>query len=147
MIHGIALQRGDRYAENVCASIAKAIVKIAISCWRHISLVKSKHQLSNIQGFQMSSTESLKSEVFSEISKLLENKSQKVTDDMPLIGSESVLDSMKLVELCLALEDKAADMGFEFDWTSDAAMSRSRSMFRTAGSLATEFFFQLEAKK
>ena len=36
---------------------------------------------------------------------------------------------MKLVELCLALEDKAVDLGFEFDWTSEAAMSRSRSLF------------------
>jgi acyl carrier protein len=95
----------------------------------------------------MSATQSVKSEVFSEISKLLEKKSLTVADDMPLIGGESVLDSMKLVELCLALEDKAADMGFEFDWTSDAAMSRSRSMFRTAGSLAAEFISQMEAKK
>tara|TARA_A100001388_G_C28751600_1_gene492504 strand:+ start:181 stop:465 length:285 start_codon:yes stop_codon:yes gene_type:complete len=94
----------------------------------------------------MSANESIKFEVFSEISKLLENKSLTVADDMPLIGGESV-DSMKLVELCLALEDKAADMGFEFDWTSDAAMSRSRSMFRTAGSLAAEFISQMEAKK
>jgi hypothetical protein len=54
---------------------------------------------------------------------------------------------MKLVELCLALEDMAAEIGFEFDWTSDTAMSRSRSMFRTAGSLAAEFFSQMEAKK
>jgi hypothetical protein len=66
---------------------------------------------------------------------------------MPLIGSQSVLDSMNLVELCLALEDKATEMGFEFDWTSDAAMSRSRSMFRTAGSLASEFISQMEAQK
>jgi acyl carrier protein len=95
----------------------------------------------------MSSTDSVKSEVFSQISQLLENKSLKVTDNMPLIGGESVLDSMKLVQLCLELEDKAADMGFEFDWTSDAAMSRSRSMFRTAGSLASEFISQMEAKK
>ena len=95
----------------------------------------------------MSSVESLKSEVFSQIAQLLENKSLIVTDDMPLIGGEGVLDSMKLVELCLALEDKAAEIGFEFDWTSDAAMSRSRSMFRTAGSLAAEFFSQMEVKK
>lgn len=95
----------------------------------------------------MSATDSVKSEVFSQISQLLENKSLTVTDDMPLIGGESVLDSMKLVELCLALEDKAADIGFEFDWTSDAAMSRSRSMFRTAGSLASEFISQMETKK
>lgn len=95
----------------------------------------------------MSATDSVKSEVFSQISQLLENKSLTVTDDMLLIGGESVLDSMKLVELCLALEDKAADMGFEFDWTSDAAMSRSSSMFRTAGSLASEFISQMETKK
>lgn len=95
----------------------------------------------------MSSAESVKSEVFNQISQLLENKSQKVNDDMPLIGGESVLDSMKLVELCLALEDSATDKGFEFDWTSDSAMSRSRSMFRTAGSLAAEFIRQMESKK
>ena len=95
----------------------------------------------------MSATESFKAEVFNQISQLLENKSLVVTDDMPLIGGESVLDSMKLVELCLALEDMAAEIGFEFDWTSDAAMSRSRSMFRTAGSLAAEFISQMESKK
>ena len=95
----------------------------------------------------MTSVEYIKSEVFGQISQLLENKLLAVTDDMPLIGGESVLDSMKLVELCLALEDKAADIGFEFDWTSDAAMSRSRSMFRTAASLAAEFISQMEAKK
>jgi acyl carrier protein len=94
----------------------------------------------------MSSIESVKSEVFSQIAQLLESKSLTVTDDMSLIGGEGVLDSMKLVELCLALEDKAAEIGFEFDWTSDAAMSRSRSMFRTAGSLAAEFFSQMDAK-
>ena len=95
----------------------------------------------------MSSADPVKNEVFHQISQLLEDKSLTVTDDMALIGGNSVLDSMKLVELCLALEDKAVDMGFEFDWTSDAAMSRSRSMFRTAGALATEFISQMEVKK
>ena len=95
----------------------------------------------------MTSINSVKTKVFSQISQLLDNKSLKVTDNMPLIGSESVLDSMKLVELCLALEDGATEMGFEFDWTSDAAMSRSRSMFRTAGSLVAEFVSQMEVKR
>ncbi|GAB5991723.1 MULTISPECIES: hypothetical protein [Aeromonas] len=94
----------------------------------------------------MSSVESVKIEVFSQISQQLENSSLIVTDDMPLIGGGSVLDSMKLVGLCLALEDKATEIGFDFDWTSDAAMSRSRSMFRTAGSLAAEFISQMESK-
>jgi acyl carrier protein len=69
-----------------------------------------------------------------------------VTDNMQLIGGESLFDSMKLVELCLALEDIADENGFEFDWTSDAAMSRSRSMFRTVASLTEEFSTQSEAQ-
>jgi hypothetical protein len=92
----------------------------------------------------MSKPDNYKTEVFGAITALLEDKSQVVADDTPLIGGGSVLDSMKLVELCLALEDKAADLGFDFDWTSDAAMSKSRSMFRTAGSLATEFINQMK---
>lgn len=89
----------------------------------------------------------IKSEVFAAIHALLENKTLVVSEDMPLIGSDSLLDSMKLVELCLVLEDKASDLGFEFDWTSDAAMSKSRSMFKTAGFLATEFLSQMDSKK
>ena len=68
-------------------------------------------------------------------------------EDMHLIGREAGLDSMKLVELCLALEDKAVDLGFEFDWTSEAAMSRSRSLFRSVTSLAEEFLAQSEKEK
>ena len=70
-----------------------------------------------------------------------------ITEEMPLIGGDSALDSMKLVELCLVLEDKASDIGFEFDWTSDTAMSRSRSMFRSIKSLAVEFVSQCEAQE
>ena len=95
----------------------------------------------------MSTPINVKTEVFDAIKALLEDKSQVVAEDTPLIGGESRLDSMKLVELCLALEDKAADLGFDFDWTSDVAMSKSRSMFRTAGYLATEFISQMETKK
>lgn len=80
--------------------------------------------------------------VFDAIRALLDNPAQVVDATTPLIGDGRVLDSMKLVELCLALEDLAADQGFEFDWTSETAMSRSRSMFRTAGALAEAFFAQ-----
>jgi acyl carrier protein len=89
----------------------------------------------------------LKQAIFKLIAELLIDKSIIPVDDMPLIGSDTVLDSMKLVELCLALEDTATELGFEFDWTSDSAMSRSRSMFRTAGSLVIEFTSQMELKK
>ena len=89
----------------------------------------------------------IKHDVFQIILNGIEDKTIKVTDDTALIGDGSVLDSMKLVELCLTLEDFAEEKGFEFDWTSEQAMSRSLSMFRTAGSLASEFTNQMDAEK
>ena len=81
--------------------------------------------------------------VISVIANTLESKS-KITEDMQLIGGDSLLDSMKLVEVCVALEDLADEHGFEFDWTSEAAMSKSRSMFRSVAALAEEFAKQSE---
>jgi len=75
------------------------------------------------------------------VSELLEAESP-VNGDTPLIGRSGVLDSMRLVEVCLVLEDKADELGFQFDWTSDATLSQSRSMFRTVASLADEFLRQ-----
>ena len=51
--------------------------------------------------------------VISVITGTLENKT-KVTNDMQLIGGDSLLDSMKLVEVCIKLEDLADKHGFEF---------------------------------
>ena len=85
----------------------------------------------------------IKYDVFQIILNGIEDKTIQVTDDTPLIGDGSILDSMKLVELCLTLEDFAGEKGFEFNWTSDQAMSRLHSIFRTAGSLANEFKDQM----
>ena len=85
-----------------------------------------------------------KETVISVISNAVDGKVE-ITEDMQLIGGESLLDSMKLVEVCLALEDLADEHGFEFDWTSEAAMSKSRSMFRNVAALAEEFANQSEA--
>ena len=87
----------------------------------------------------------VRDEVFARIQRLLADPSLQTTDDLPLLGS-GALTSMKLVELCLSLEDLARDGGFEFDWTSEAAMSKARSMFRSAGSLADEFIAQMDAR-
>ena len=69
-----------------------------------------------------------------------------ITDETPLIGYNSLLDSMKLVELCLALEDKSEENEFEFDWTSEETLSKSKSIFRSISSLATEFSNQSNKK-
>ena len=89
-------------------------------------------------------TEQAKKIVITAINDALKNKA-KITEDMQLIGGESLLDSMKLVEVCVALEDLADEHGFEFDWTSESAMSKSQSMFRTVAALAEEFSNQSEA--
>ena len=87
--------------------------------------------------------EQAKEIVISAINDALEGK-VKITEEMQLIGGESLLDSMKLIEVCLALEDLADKHGFEFDWTSEAAMSKSRSMFRNVAALVEEFAAQSE---
>ena len=62
-----------------------------------------------------------------------------VTRETALVGVQRVLKSRDLVEICLSLEDLAEEIGFDFDWTSHAAMSQSRSIFRTVGSLVEHF--------
>ena len=86
----------------------------------------------------------IRARVLSTIQSRVDDAAVTVEDQTPLIGDGSILDSLKLVDVCLALEDLASELDFEFDWTSEAAMSRSRSMFRTAGSLADAFVKQME---
>lgn len=76
--------------------------------------------------------------VIKELKPLILNESVQIDENTKLIGSGGVIDSLALVELCLRLEDAASINGFEFDWTSSNAMSRSTSVFRTVGSLAEE---------
>lgn len=87
--------------------------------------------------------EKAKEIVISAIQSALEGTTE-ISENMQLIGGESLLDSMKLVEVCLLLEDLAEENGFEFDWTSEAAMSKSRGMFRSVAALAEEFSNQSE---
>jgi hypothetical protein len=69
-----------------------------------------------------------------------------VAADTPLLGEDGLLDSMNLVRLCLELEEAAEQRGFEFDWTSDSVLSRSRSFLRDIRSLVTEFEAQKAAQ-
>lgn len=88
--------------------------------------------------------EQAKEIVLSVVGNAMEGKAD-ITENLQLIGDQTLLDSMKLVEVCLTLEDLADEYGFEFDWTSEAAMSKSRSIFRSVAALAEEFANQSEA--
>lgn len=79
----------------------------------------------------------MKEHVISEVIAVTKGRHD-VNIDTELVGSNRILDSLDLVELCLRLEDYAQANGFEFDWSSEEAMSRSRSMFRTVGALVDE---------
>ena len=60
-----------------------------------------------------------------------------VSETTPLIGAGTVLNSRGLVELLVALEEFSEEkLHVHFDWTSDSAMSTSRSVYRTIASLA-----------
>ena len=80
--------------------------------------------------------------VFKEIQNVSEDKRAIVDKTTPLIGGEGTIDSVDLVDMCLELEDFAVELGFEFDWASEKAMSATNSIFKDAGSLSKEFIRQ-----
>jgi len=88
----------------------------------------------------------VKKKIISLIEGLLEGNTEEITGDTQLVGGNTMLDSMKLVEVCLELEDLAEENGFEFDWTSETAMSKSRGMFRTIDALTNEFVNQMRSE-
>jgi hypothetical protein len=72
-----------------------------------------------------------------EIVARIEELNKSVAVDTPLVGEKAVLKSRDLVEVLLSVEEYAEErLGVAFDWSSDAAMSQRRSIFRTPRSLA-----------
>lgn len=81
--------------------------------------------------------ESIRNRVRGKLAEVSGLELSQVNDETRLIGSNAVVESQGLVELLLAMEDFAEDeLATSFDWSSDSAMSRSRSLFRTVGTLA-----------
>jgi len=60
-----------------------------------------------------------------------------------LVGGKSMIDSMNLVQICISLEERSQKDGFEFDWTSEKAMSELNSIFRTPETLTKEYNRQM----
>ena len=75
--------------------------------------------------------------IIDEVSMLVGDATSQINNATPLIGANRAVDSADLVVLLLAVEDYARDnLGFQWDWTSDSAMSEARSVLRNIGSLA-----------
>ncbi len=92
-----------------------------------------------------------KTEIVSEIKNmvtvLVDDNSITVNEEAALVGSNGIIDSLDLVDLCVKLEDLASELGFEFEWTSELAMSKSRGIFRSIENLGGEFYQQMQDKK
>jgi len=81
------------------------------------------------------------------LKEILEEQPSELTEESTLIGGNTSIDSMSLVQLCLKLEESAIDNGFVFDWTSEKAMSSMNSVFRTPRSISDEFNSQMNRAK
>jgi hypothetical protein len=88
----------------------------------------------------------LEAQVYAALRDLTEGKNIAIGSESPLVGEGSMLDARMLIELCLMLEDLASDVGFQFDWSSEAAAPRPNGMFRNVGSLAAAFVRQASRK-
>jgi acyl carrier protein len=72
---------------------------------------------------------------------------EKANKDTVLFGRESVLDSMGLVNVIIDIESKFLDEGYEISLTSEKAMSRRQSPFRTISTLADFIEEQITSKE
>ena len=95
----------------------------------------------------MKTEEEIRKQIINKVSSKINSTKGQVTDATALIGEGSEMDSMKLVELCLDLEDMATKLNFEFDWTSEKAMSKLGSIFMNVETISTEFIKQYKNKK
>ena len=67
--------------------------------------------------------------------------------DTTLLDSNAPIQSRELVELLLIVEEHMEEkFNVEFDWTSDSAMSLTRSIFKNIGSLANHLCQLLNSK-
>ena len=61
-----------------------------------------------------------------------------------LFGKDSILDSMGLVNIIIDIESRFLDEDIEISLTSEKAMSRRKSPFRTVNTLADYIVDQIE---
>ena len=69
---------------------------------------------------------------------------KKITEKTVLFGNESILDSMGLVNVIIDIESRFLDDDIEISLTSEKAMSRRNSPFRTVATLAEFIQEQIE---
>ena len=88
-------------------------------------------------------------EIIDILKEIIESEEEKnnLNFSTALVGPDSSMDSMSIVQLFLALEEKASEFGFDFDWTSEKAMPSINSIFKSPKTLTEEFNRQYKISK
>jgi len=82
------------------------------------------------------------------IGSAMETSVEQFDESTVLIGPEAALCSRQLVEVLLELEEfSEEELDVEFDWTSDSALSMTRSIMRTIGTLVDHLHGLTEQSK
>ena len=85
--------------------------------------------------------------ILKEISEMNNDDIKQMNENSQILNGDNNIDSMAIVQLCIALEDKSNIFGFSFDWTSEKAMSSMNSIFKTPKSISDEFNKQFMNQK
>ena len=85
----------------------------------------------------------------SEIIKIIRiiKKDNKISEDSPLYGNNSILDSLHFIELCISLEEKSNELGFTFEWNTEKTINRINEIFKNPKTLTIEFNNQMRNSK
>ena len=82
-----------------------------------------------------------------ELSLICKEPENSFSTDTQLVGEHRSIKSVQLVELLLKIEEYVEEnFNNEFNWADNSAMSETRSVLRTIGSLA-EHIIELNSKK
>jgi len=76
-----------------------------------------------------------------------ESINEQISKNTPLFGNNSVLDSIGLVNVIIDIESRFLDEDVEISLTSEKAMSRRNSPFRTITTLADFIEEQISEKE
>ena len=85
--------------------------------------------------------------ILKQLSFICKEPQSNFTIDTQLVGENRSIKSVQLVELLLKMEEYVEEnFNSEFNWADNSAMSETRSVLRTVGSLA-EHIVKLNSKK
>ena len=95
----------------------------------------------------MPTREDIEKFILNQLSLICKESEKSFSADTQLVGENRSIKSIQLVELLLKMEEYVEEkFNSEFNWEDNSAMSETRSVLRTVGSLA-QHIVELNSKK